>query len=422
MSVRSKKNSLKKSEIALEVKNVSKSFKLPIEQASGIKQAFLNWTKGIKGYKKQEVLKDISFKVEKGDFFGIVGRNGSGKSTLLKLISQIYEPDSGKIKVNGKLVPFIELGVGFNPELTGRENVYLNGALLGFSHEEVSKMYEEIVEFAELEEFMDQKLKNYSSGMQVRLAFSIAIKAQGDILVLDEVLAVGDSAFQQKCFNYFAKLKNDKKTVILVSHSMAQIQRFCNRAVLIEKGEIIEDDTVSSVTSKYENLFIDDINNIDNEGRNLNTVLTPNLTVEVNTKQDGANKKVIIAKKVFDIIINVSTAKMIKALNVGISVRDSFDNIVLSTGTRNLNQDQASPLDKGESIEYSFSIPCYYTNGNYEIDIVVVDELSDESNKVLMNRNNIASFQVKGVKDYAHSMFHPEIILNSRKYGDDRKN
>ena len=169
------------SKYALEVKNVVKSFKLPTEQSNGIKQAFVNWTKGIKGYKKLEILKDISFKVEKGEFFGIVGRNGSGKSTLLKIISQIYTPDSGKVKVNGKLVPFIELGVGFNPELTGRENIYLNGALLGFSHEEVAKMYDEIVDFAELHEFMDQKLKNYSSGMQVRLAFSIAIKAQGDI-------------------------------------------------------------------------------------------------------------------------------------------------------------------------------------------------------------------------------------------------
>ena len=183
---------------ALEVKNVSKSFRLPTEQASGIKQAFVNWTKGIKGYKEQKVLKDISFKVKKGDFYGIVGRNGSGKSTLLKIISQIYTPESGTVKVDGTLVPFIELGVGFNPELTGRENIYLNGALLGFSKEEISAMYDEIVEFAELEEFMDQKLKNYSSGMQVRLAFSIAIKAQGDILVLDEVLAVGDEAFQRK--------------------------------------------------------------------------------------------------------------------------------------------------------------------------------------------------------------------------------
>ena len=159
------------------------------ERSAGLKQSFINWTKGIKGYKKQQVLNDISFTINKGDFFGIVGRNGSGKSTLLKLISQIYAPDSGSITINGKLIPFIELGVGFNPELTGRENVYLSGALLGFSTGEIDAMYSGIVEFAELADFMDQKLKNYSSGMQVRLAFSIAIKAKGDILVLDEVLA-----------------------------------------------------------------------------------------------------------------------------------------------------------------------------------------------------------------------------------------
>lgn len=180
------------------------------DSQSGIKQSFVNWSKGVKGYKEQSVLRDISFTVEEGDFFGIVGRNGSGKSTLLKLISQIYEPDSGRISVEGKLVPFIELGVGFNPELTGRENIYLNGALLGFSHQEVSVMYEDIVEFAELEEFMDQKLKKYSSGMQVRLAFSIAIRSEGSILILDEVLAVGDEAFQRKCSNYFKEIKKQK--------------------------------------------------------------------------------------------------------------------------------------------------------------------------------------------------------------------
>ena len=186
--------------VVLSVEHVSKTFRLPTEQASGLKQAFLNWTKGIKGYREQQVLRDIDFPVHQGDFFGIVGRNGSGKSTLLKIISGIYKPERGKVTVSGKLVPFIELGVGFNPELTGRENVYLNGALLGFSHDEIDAMYDDIVAFAELEEFMDQKLKNYSSGMQVRLAFSVAIKAQGDILVLDEVLAVGDEAFQRKCF------------------------------------------------------------------------------------------------------------------------------------------------------------------------------------------------------------------------------
>ncbi len=240
------------SKYALEVKNVSKSFRLPTEQANGIKQAFVNWTKGVKGYKEQHVLKDISFKVEKGDFFGIVGRNGSGKSTLLKIISQIYTPEKGEVKVNGTLIPFIELGVGFNPELTGRENVYMNGALLGFSREEVSKMYPEIVEFAELEEFMDQKLKNYSSGMQVRLAFSIAIKAQGDILVLDEVLAVGDEAFQRKCNDFFEKIKKDKtKTVILVTHDMSAVDRFCDKAIMIEDGLITESGKPYRVSAKY---------------------------------------------------------------------------------------------------------------------------------------------------------------------------
>ena len=196
--------------VVLSVNHVGKYFRLPTEQATGLKMLFINWTKGIKGYKEQHVLRDISFEVRQGDFFGIVGRNGSGKSTLLKLISGIYVPDSGNISVEGKLVPFIELGVGFNPELTGRENVYLNGALLGFSRSEIDDMYDDIVEFAELEEFMDQKLKNYSSGMQVRLAFSVAIKAQGDILVLDEVLAVGDEAFQRKCDNYFANIKKER--------------------------------------------------------------------------------------------------------------------------------------------------------------------------------------------------------------------
>ena len=226
-------------DIAIRVTNLTKSFKLPTERAWGLKQAIFNRLKGVKGYKKQVVLSDVSFEVRKGEFLGIVGRNGSGKSTLLKLLAEIYVPDRGKVKVNGTLVPFIELGVGFNPELTGRENIYLNGALLGFSNKEVDQMYNEIVKFAELEDFMDQKLKNYSSGMQVRLAFSIAIRAKGDILILDEVLAVGDAAFQEKCNAYFASL-HGKQTVILVTHAMENVERFCDRAILIENGKIIK--------------------------------------------------------------------------------------------------------------------------------------------------------------------------------------
>lgn len=238
--------------IVLDVNHVEKWFKLPTEQASGLKQAFINWTKGIKGYEKQQVLKDVTFQVHRGEFFGIVGRNGGGKSTLLKIISQIYYPNSGSVHVEGKLVPFIELGVGFNPELTGRENVYLNGALLGFSPEEVDAMYDDIVEFAELGDFMDQKLKNYSSGMQVRLAFSVAIKAQGDILVLDEVLAVGDEAFQRKCDDYFTAVRKDPtKTVILVTHDMGAVKRYCTRAMFIENGEVAVIGDNASVAERY---------------------------------------------------------------------------------------------------------------------------------------------------------------------------
>ncbi|MGT2934884.1 ABC transporter ATP-binding protein [Streptococcus castoreus] len=222
--------------IAVKVECVSKSFKLPTEATKSFRTTLVNRFRGIKGYTEQQVLKDINFEVYKGDFFGIVGRNGSGKSTLLKIISQIYMPEKGQVSVEGKMVSFIELGVGFNPELTGRENVYMNGAMLGFTKEEVDGMYDEIVDFAELHDFMNQKLKNYSSGMQVRLAFSVAIKAQGDVLILDEVLAVGDEAFQRKCNDYFMERKDSGKTTILVTHDMGAVKKYCNRAVLIEDG------------------------------------------------------------------------------------------------------------------------------------------------------------------------------------------
>ncbi|WP_373760806.1 ABC transporter ATP-binding protein [Streptococcus ferus] len=237
--------------IAVKVDHVSKYFKLPTESTHSLRTAMVNRFRGIKGYKEQHVLRDIHFDVEKGDFFGIVGRNGSGKSTLLKIISQIYVPEKGTVTVNGKLVSFIELGVGFNPELTGRENVYMNGAMLGFTTEEVDAMYDDIVEFAELKEFMNQKLKNYSSGMQVRLAFSVAIKAEGDILILDEVLAVGDEAFQRKCNDYFLERKNSGKTTILVTHDMAAVKKYCNKAVLIEDGLVKAIGDPDDVANQY---------------------------------------------------------------------------------------------------------------------------------------------------------------------------
>lgn len=240
---------------AISIKGIHKSFRLPTEQAFGLKQAIFNRLRGIKGFKEQKVLKGIDLEIKKGEFVGIVGRNGSGKSTLLKILAGTYYPEYGSVTVNGNLVPFIELGVGFNPELTGRENVYLNGALLGFSNEEMDAMYDDIWEFAELKDFQDQKLKNYSSGMQVRLAFSIAIRAKGDILLLDEVLAVGDAAFQQKCNDYFKSLRDGEQTVILVTHAMGDVRKFCTRAILIDDGKIVQDGDPKKVADAYLKLW-----------------------------------------------------------------------------------------------------------------------------------------------------------------------
>lgn len=241
---------------AVLVKDLHKEFLLPQHKYTSIKERLIHF--GKKNVNKhQKVLDGISFEVDKGDFFGIVGRNGSGKSTLLKILAGVYTPTSGEVQINGSLTPFIELGVGFNPELTGRENIFLNGALLGFSRKEMEAMYDEIVEFAELGEFMDQKLKNYSSGMQVRLAFSIAIKAHNDILIFDEVLAVGDEAFQRKCNDYFNKIKKDKnQTVILVTHSMEAVRRYCNKAILLMDGQITNSGTPDEVADAYSMQFI----------------------------------------------------------------------------------------------------------------------------------------------------------------------
>ena len=247
-------------EIAVSVRDIHKEFILPQSKNSTFKQTVVNIVK--KNSKvTQKTLDGVTFDIHKGDFFGIVGRNGSGKSTLLKLIAGVYTPTAGSIDVHGGLTPFIELGVGFNPELSGRDNVYLNGALLGFTRKQMDEMYSEIVAFAELEPFMDQKLKNYSSGMQVRLAFSIAIKAKNDVLIFDEVLAVGDEAFQRKCLDVFEGYKANSQTVILVTHDMETMKRFCTRAVLINDGEVLMTGDPKAIALKYSDLNQKSIDN-----------------------------------------------------------------------------------------------------------------------------------------------------------------
>jgi len=247
-----------KNDVAVSVVDIHKEFILPQNKNTTFKQTVVNIVK--KNNKvTQKVLDGVSFEVNKGDFFGIVGRNGSGKSTLLKLLAGVYVPTAGDVQINGKLTPFIELGVGFNPELSGRDNVYLNGALLGFNRKQMDGMFDEIIEFAELGPYIDQKLKNYSSGMQVRLAFSIAIKAKNDVLIFDEVLAVGDEAFQRKCLDVFEQYKANGQTVILVTHDMETVRQFCSKAMLLDAGKIIEFGDPRKVASKYSKLNQEEI-------------------------------------------------------------------------------------------------------------------------------------------------------------------
>jgi ABC-type polysaccharide/polyol phosphate transport system ATPase subunit len=219
----------------IEVDSVSKAFLLPHQRQTSIKELFLHPFRRA-DYERHQALHEVSFTVESGECFGVIGPNGGGKSTLLKILAGIYRADAGSVRVLGNLSPFIELGVGFQPDLNARDNIRVNGTLLGLSSKEVQERFDEIVGFAELERFVDQKLKNYSSGMQVRLAFAIAIQVPFDVLLLDEVLAVGDQAFQEKCFDTFDRFRDEGKSIVLVSHDLASIGNYCDRTLLLQNG------------------------------------------------------------------------------------------------------------------------------------------------------------------------------------------
>jgi ABC-type polysaccharide/polyol phosphate transport system ATPase subunit len=235
---------------AIQVEDLKKGFRIPTQRVDSLKERMTH-PFAAREYRELKALNGISFEIRQGEFFGIVGRNGSGKSTLMKLIASIYEADAGKIRVAGRLAPFIELGVGFNVELSARENVILNGVMMGLTPAEARSRLDAVIEFAELEEFIDLKLKNYSSGMLVRLSFSLMLQADADVLLIDEVLAVGDASFQQKCADAFRTMKGEGKTIVLVTHEMAAVETYCDRAMLIADGKIEGLGDPGEIASKY---------------------------------------------------------------------------------------------------------------------------------------------------------------------------
>lgn len=234
----------------IEARNLEKKFRIPVHRINSFKERAVRPFAATE-YRELRALRGVSLEVRRGEFFGIVGRNGSGKSTLLKVLASIYRADAGSIRMAGRLAPFIELGVGFDPELTARENVVLNGVMMGLSRREARRRLDAVLDFAELDEFVELKLKNYSSGMIVRLAFSVMVQADADIMLIDEVLAVGDAAFQQKCADTFRRLRDAGKTIVLVSHDMASVEAYCHRAMLIEEGTVSFRGDPAEVAQKY---------------------------------------------------------------------------------------------------------------------------------------------------------------------------
>ena len=391
-------------DIAIKVDHVSKDFKLPHEKVSSIKSALINFARRKKGYEIQHVLDDVSFEIRKGEFFGIVGRNGSGKSTLLKLLAGIYTPTKGNIQINGKLTPFIELGVGFNPELTGRENVFLNGALLGFDRKEMNTMYQDIVDFAELEKFMDQKLKNYSSGMQVRLAFSIAIRAKSDILLIDEVLAVGDAAFQTKCFDYFNELKNKGTTVVFVSHDRGSLERFCERGVLVNEGKLLKVGPISGVLNAYSQIVLEELSRSDNGVVSQVGEYDKSISVDSIKTLDSSGRakhKFIYGERV-TIEVFVAAKKDVINPIIGVTIwGKNVNKAIFATNTLIEGFKKSGHFTKGDTATFKVSLPSYLNDGEYYVEPAIANEsvslFYDQIPKAL-------TFYINGSKN-PHSIF-----------------
>jgi ABC-2 type transport system ATP-binding protein len=349
-----KKNSV------VEVAHVSKTF-IRNAGSNSLKTLFTSFLRSGKSQSKHfRILKNTNLTVGEGEFLGIVGRNGSGKSTLLKIIAGIYQPTAGQVTVRGRLVPFIELGVGFNPELSGRDNVYLNGALLGFSKKEIDARYDDIVSFAELDGFMDEKLKNYSSGMQVRLAFSLAIRADADILLIDEVLAVGDANFQKKCYDYFFELKRLKKTVIFISHDMTAIKTYCDRAIVLDDGKVIFDGLVDSATERYVRLF-----QVDEDVRR----------AKLERWGDGRAKITGISvrslKEENIITATVTVLADVQHLSIGFAMKDAATDEIVCGNNSDGSPQVTTPVAAGAKFKVSWHVPHIFRDGSYTIDLAV---------------------------------------------------
>lgn len=348
----------------IEVTGVSKTFNIPEHKVDSLKERALHPLRKVET-RELRAVRDASFTVHEGEFFGIVGRNGSGKSTLLKIMAGIYKADAGRVRMAGRVAPFIELGVGFNPELPARENVVLNGVLLGLSRREAAKRLDAVLDFAELEDFADLKLKNYSSGMMVRLAFSVMAQADADVMLIDEVLAVGDAAFGQKCMDVFHDRRRRGKTIVLVTHDMSTVTEMCHRAMLVQDGEIKFLGDPDDAAMNYLRLnFGAQLSPVDEEGREL-SISTDAKVVEATLRDaSGGHVEAIEQGAPLDLSVVLQAAHDLEDPLVALHVLNEEGTVVFG-----VRQEHAMTVRSGERLRLSGSFANPLVPGRYFLDL-----------------------------------------------------
>jgi len=385
--------------LAIEVGDLHKSFSIPTNRVDSLKERIVHPFSG-HDHRELRALDGVSFEVHQGEFFGIVGRNGSGKSTLLKLLASIYRADAGKIRMAGRLAPFIELGVGFNPELTARENVVLNGVMMGLTPQETRNRLDAIVEFAELTEFIDLKLKNYSSGMLVRLAFAVMMEADADILLIDEVLAVGDAAFQQKCADAFREMKAAGKTIVLVTHEMRTVEEYCHRAMLVSDGRIRYIGDPEEVGRRYLQL------NFEHEPEPAAEVEAPEQTSdEVRLLEawiedaDGNRLDNLEHGSELRLRVDFEVLQDVPGLEVGFVIANADGVGIFQFAVRMLNASGGKELAAGERVRVSADIENLLVQGHYFVHSAV-NRIEDKS--IALHAHECVDFVVFGGEPQAH--------------------
>jgi ABC-type polysaccharide/polyol phosphate transport system ATPase subunit len=394
---------------AVTISHVSKRFKLPHEQYHTLKERALHPLRK-RTVDVLQAVDDVSLEIAHGEFFGIVGRNGSGKSTLLKCLAGIYSIDEGELEIRGRLSPFIELGVGFNMDLTARDNVIINAIMLGLSRKQAEERFDDVVAFAELEEFMDLKLKNYSSGMQVRLAFAVAIQVDAEIVLIDEVLAVGDASFQQKCFDEFQRLKSEGRTIVFVTHDMGSVERFCDRAMLMERGQVVHLGDATTVARRYNELNFRRVRAQAKEQGGPATLRRAPVAEIVNAFYEAPEGGALVAMRQGEACcVRVDVKFHNRADNpiFSIGLRSELGNVAFATSTQ-LDQDPTGSFSPGESAIVRIRFDNWLAPGRYDLIAAVSREglgadaydLRDDISSIIVH----ASRSGGGLADFPHSL------------------